>query len=423
MRPKKKIAIIGFGFEGRALFFYLQKQRVFGASHEITVLDANTKFKVPKGAKAVLGHHYLDNLKHFDILFRSPGVPHHLPEIQKVKKKLSSLTNLFFSKAKGTIVGITGSSGKTTTATLLHKVLKRAGRDAYLVGNIGVNPLGILDKLSKRSITVMELSSFQLQDVKYSPSIAIILDIYEEHLDKHKNFREYLDAKSNIIHFQKKSDVVIYCSTNAASKKMALKSKARKIPFTLPDGERLGYRIKLTGRHNYKNVMAVWLASSLLGVSEEIIRKTTERFRGVEHRLEFVREIRGVQYYNDSAATNIRSAIAAMDAFREKKIVLVGGRNKNLSLRPLAVRLKRADIRLAILFGEARDAIGATLIKKGVKKFSVRSSLARAVLDAAKKALPGEVILLAPGTASFDEFANYKERGRHFKTLVRKLSS
>jgi len=423
MRTKKKIAILGFGFEGRALFFYLQTHRPFGDSQEITILDANTKLKVPKGVGAVLGNRYLDNLGRFDVIFRSPGIPYHLSEIQNVQENVSSLTNLFFSKAKGTIIGVTGSSGKTTSATLLYKVLKRAGKDVFLVGNIGVNPLGILDQLSKRSLTVMELSSFQLQDIQYSPSIAIILDIYEEHLNKHKNFREYHEAKSNIVRFQKKSDVVMYCSTNTASKKIALKSKARKIPFTLRDGERLGYRIKLPGRHNCKNVMAVWLASSLLGVKEKIIRETIERFQGVEHRLEFVRERQGVRYYNDSAATNIRSAIAAMDAFREKKIVLVGGRNKNLNLGPLAVRLKRADIRLAIVFGEARDAIRAALMKKGVKKFFVTSSLARAVLDAAKKARPGEVVLLAPGTASFDEFANYKERGKRFKELVRKLSS
>ncbi len=418
MEPLKKAAIIGFGLEGRALFFYLRKKGNF----DITVLDKNPALKLPRGTKAVFGRNYLKGLQNFDLIFRSPGVPFNFPEIQKVKNKVSSLSKLFFERARGIIVGITGSAGKTTTATLLYKILKAAGKDAYLVGNIGINSLSVLDKLSPRSITVMELSSFQLQDLKRSPNVAVILDIYEEHLDKHRSFQEYLRAKTNIVRFQRKSDYVIYAAENKFSKRLALRSRGRKISFTGSDTAKLvPGGIKLRGGHNQKNVAAASLTARLLGARLGIIRKTALNFSGLEHRLEFVRKLRGIKFYNDSKATNIGSAVAGINAFPENKIVLTGGYNKNLNFKPLVRRLANLDVKLAILFGASRNDIAKELRKLKFKRFKTVGRLEDAVKLAYRKAKRNEVVLLAPATASFDEFKDYKERGKMFKKFVRRL--
>ena len=229
------IAILGFGREGKSVLKFLKKSSAYRYS-EITILDK--KFNAD----------YLKNLDRFDVIFRSPGVPFNLPEIQSAIKngvKVSSATKLFFQQCPAPIIGITGTKGKSTTATLLYKILKNCAQkpwrkahtnkkysrhshynfaSVYLAGNIGKPALEILPKLSKKSLVILELSSFQLQDLNYSPDVALVLDIFEEHLDKHKNFREYFDAKSNIARHQKKSDAIIYFADNKYSSAIAKKS-------------------------------------------------------------------------------------------------------------------------------------------------------------------------------------------------------
>ena len=268
-----------------------------------------------------------------------------------------------------------------------------------------------MPKLQKNSIVVFELSSFQLQDLKRSPKIAIILDIYEEHLDKHKSFKEYLEAKRNITRFQKKSDAVIYAEDNKFSNRLAKLSPGKKIPFSLPAGEKV----------QYKNIMAAALAARLFGVRENIIQKTIDSFRGLPHRLEFVREFAGVKFYNNSKATNVGSAMAGIEALDGKKVVLAGGYNKNLNLRPLVRRLAKPDVRRAIFFGAARKELRKIAESLGFSRFSLAPKLSRAVELAARYARWGEAVILSPAAASFDEFKNYEERGRRFKELVRRL--
>lgn len=412
-----KAAILGYGFEGKSLFFYLKKKKDF----EITILDKNKNLVLPRGANAVLGKNYLKNLSRHDIIFRSPGVPYNLFEIQKVKNKVTSLTKLFFDEAKGSIVGITGSVGKTTTAILLYKILKASGKKTFLAGNVGVNPLPILKKLTPSSITVMELSSFQLQDLTKSPRVAVILDISEEHLDKHKSFKEYLAAKSNLARWQKKSDFAVYAARNKLSKKLARLSPGRKIPVWAGRAKLLGYQLNIPGEYNYRNIMAVRSAAKLFGVPEKIIKKITRNFKGLPHRLEFVRSFNSVRYFNNSKATNPISAVAGIDAFSEKKIILAGGYNKNLNLAPLVRRLLRGDVRNAIFFGSARFELKKLAKKYGLSKFSSAPRLSEALKLAFNKAKPEDVVLLSPGTASFDEFENYEERGRKFKEWVGRL--
>ena len=423
MRAKKKIAIIGYGLEGESLFFYLRRD----SENDITILDRNPEVELPKGSKSVVGASYLKNLWKFDQIFRSPGVPFKLPEIQKQKNKVTSLTKLFFEeirkKDKVKIIGITGSAGKTTTSTLIFKMLKNAGKDAYLVGNIGVSFLDVLNKLSRNSIVVAELSSFQLQDLTMSPDVALVLDVFEEHLDRHKDFREYFRSKENIVRFQNKKDAVIYFADNKNSKKIVFLSRGKKIPVTAEKARNLSFETRLIGGHNLKNILAASLAATLFGVSEKIIKKTVKDFKGAEHRIEFVGSVNGVKFYNDSKATNVGEALASINIFEESKIVLMGGFNKKLNLKPLAKRAGSKDIRFVGLFGPAGGEIARFLKSFGIKKYIFKTRMWDAFIAVVKKAKRGDIFLLAPGAASFDEFHDYKERGREFKKLVTFLNS
>src|SRR3990167_11303126 len=279
---KVNIAILGFGQEGKAIFKYLKKSPQY-KNTGISILDKKTN------------KNYLKNLNRFDIIFRSPGVPYNLSEIQKAIKngvKFSSSTDLFFQNAKKIgckIIGITGTKGKGTTSTLLYQILKSAKKDVYLAGNIGKPAIELLPKIKKKSIVILELSSFQLQDLNPpagGPDIAVILDIFPDHLDAHKNLKEYFEAKSNIAKWQKKSDKIFYFDDSKRSK-----------------------------------LIAATIAKNL-GIDKKIILKTIKNFKGVEHRLEFVRQIGNIIFYNDSASTNPYTAAAAIKAFSEPKVLI-----------------------------------------------------------------------------------------------------
>src|SRR3989344_3967976 len=392
----KRVAILGFGLEGKSLFSYLKKEEDF----EITVLDRDPKIKIARGIKKVLGKSYLKNLGKFDLVFRSPGMPYNLPELKKASGRILSLTRLFFEEIKKKenirVVGITGSAGKTTTATLLYKILKHAGRKVFLGGNIGKSPLDYLEKLDSGSTVVMELSSFQLQDLNYSPDVALVLDIFEEHLDKHKNFREYFDAKSNIARHQKKSDAIIYFADNKYSSAIAKKSIGKKIQVTLESAKKFGFKLKVPGDYNYKNAMAAGAAARLFGVKRETIIETVNNFKGIKHRLDFVRNLNGEGYYKNSKETN-------------------------LDWTPLVRRLARRDIRSAVYFGVAAGELERICKLLGFSRYSKTAGLESAIKEAHKISIKGDITILSPGTASFDEFSNYEERGDKFRKWVLEL--
>ncbi len=321
-----KIAILGFGQEGKAVLKFLKKT---WPNIKPVILD---KKRDPK---------YLSRLKEFDLIYRSPGVPYNLPQIQSAVKKgvkFSSATDLFFQSAsrrsKGTIIGITGTKGKSTTSTLLYQVLKNAGRDAYLGGNLGKPAIELLPKLKKNSITVLELSSFQLQDIKYSPHIAVLLDVFPDHLDAHRDLKEYLAAKSNIVKSQKRSDLVFYFSGNRQSEKIALKSKGKKIAVA-PDTNITD--LKIPGEHNRKNAAMVMAVANELKAPQKKIIQVLKKFSGLPHRLQLVKTIKGVKFYNDSASTNPQTTAAAIISFpNHPKIIIMGGKDKNLDYEPVA---------------------------------------------------------------------------------------
>jgi len=397
-----KIAILGYGIEGKSALKFLKKKYQKAA------------FEVRDIKKQ--GKNYLENLENFDIIVRSPGIPYLLSEIQKAKKagvKITSATKLFFDNSKGKIIGITGTKGKGTTATLLYKILKAAGKNVYLAGNIGLPMLDILPKLKKNSITILELSSFQLQDMDRSPEIAIITDISPDHLNHHKSFKEYLDAKAQIV--CNPMGAVFFFPDNKYSKQIAQKSRGKKIAVS-PDPNLI---LKIPGFHNLKNASMAAAVGRGLGVKEDIIKKAISQFKGLPHRLEFVRKVNGANYYNDSASTNPAATIAALAAFSEPKILIAGGAGKRLSYRPLAEAIKKSKMRAVVLFGRDKYKIKKSV--GAVKSIFLANGLKSAVAMAERKAKTGDAVIFSPAAASFDMFKNYALRGAAFKKFVRAI--
>lgn len=403
-----KIAVLGsYGVEGKANARFLRKKY---PKAELVMLDRRH------------GKNYLKNLSDFDIIYRTPGISYNLKEIQKALRKgvnVTSGTEVFLAGARGTVIGITGTKGKGTTATLIHMVLKSAGRDVYLAGNIGKPALDLMHKLNKNSITVLELSSFQLQGINYSPHIAVVLDIFPDHLDAHKNFREYIDAKSNIATHQKHDDLIFYVPDNKYSAEIANLSAGKKIAVSQTS---FPVNLKIPGAHNVKNAAMAAAVVSHFDVSPIITIGVINNFMGLPFRLKLTRKIGGISIYNDSASTNPQTTAAALASFPGKpKVLIAGGKDKNLNYRPVADSVSRENIRSVVLFGENRAKIKKA-IGAGVKIHN-SNNLRSAVNAAMKLSKPGDIIIFSPGASSFDMFTSYIERGEEFDSIVKNLKS
>lgn len=419
-----KIAILGFGEEGRSLLRFLKKDpRYKGA--EIRILDKK------------LDKNYLKNLDKFDLVFRSPGIPWNLPELKRARRngvRFSSATRLFFEKCPARIIGVTGSKGKTTTATLLYKMLQAGGKRVFLAGNIGTSPLNLLAKLRKNDWIVLELSSFQLQDLNRSPHVAVLLTLFPEHLDMrgghggHVNVKEYYAAKANIARFQKKGDAVFFLKKNPTTARLARLGRGRKFP--VPEKGEAPFHasnLKLKGVHMYQNALAAAAAARYLGVSDRTIKRVATGFRGVPHRLELVRRIGKIEFYNDSIATSPEAAAAGVRAFSGRNIILLaGGYDKGFKYdyKPLTKALKGSQTKLVVLFGQNKKKIQKAVRAAGVptQLFSNLGNAVKIAHQAARK-LPSAAVLLSPGAKSFDQFKSYVDRGQKFKEVVGKLKS
>ena len=404
----RHVAILGFGREGRALLRYLRRKN---QSDEIVVLDRK------------LDPDYLKGLEKFDLIYRSPGIPYNRPEIQRAVKngvKLSSATALFFERAKGEIIGVTGTKGKGTTSTLIYKILKNAGRDAYLVGNIGKPAITILNRPKNNSITVLELSSFQLQDLKRSPHIAAVLGLFPDHMDAHKNFKEYFKAKANITRFQNKKDKVFYTAGNGHAEAIAKRSRGTTVKVDTRGIDPSS--LKIAGPHNLKNAAMAAAVARSLGVPEKIISKTLRNYRGLPYRLQYLTTIKGARIYNDSASTNPMTTAAAIRAFTEEpKVLIMGGRDKNLNYAPVAKALCKSNVKLVVLYGECRGKIRGSI--KGTAPIRMIAGNLEVVFKTALAAAkPGSVIIFSPGATSFDMFKDYTDRGRKFTAIAKRTA-
>ncbi len=456
-----RCSIIGLAREGTALARFLAERGV-----EVTVSDLKNEEELQENIaklkglpiRFVLGDHPGEVLDQTDVLFLSPGVPLEAPIVVEAKRRgipISSETRLFTQLCPALIIGITGSSGKTTTVSLVGQMMKASGFRTWVGGNIGRPLIRYLEEIEPTDKVVMELSSFQLEIMAWSPPIAAILNITPNHLDRHPSMEAYIEAKFNILRFQRPGDVAIlgydlisnlqYLISNLQSRILtfSLNEEVEQGAF-LRDGKapaiilRLGDReqricsadeIKLLGRHNLENVLAACAIAGVAGASRQAIANVATTFEGVEHRLELVREMGeapAVRYYNDSIATSPERTIAALRSFDQPIVLLAGGRDKHLPWDEMA-RLTLQKARRLILFGEAAPIIEEAIRVSGSgfrvsRDFIHRcQTLDEAVEMAAREAQPGDVVLLSPGGTSFDAFSDFVERGERFRELVRAL--
>lgn len=430
-----KIAIVVYHREGKSLLRYLRRTNKYPGA-KITVCDSDPNIRVPRGIETQTGPKYLENLGRFDLVFRSPGLSYYRPEFVRARKqgaRFTSLTELFFEEAGKRVpgshfIGVTGSKGKSTTATLIYKFLKSSGRKTFFVGNIGKPALDVVSRLTRDSWIVMELSSFQLEALPYSPHIAVLCEMFPEHQDVHGSIRRYYEAKENLVRHQKKGDLLFFLDHNPRTAKMAMLAKGKRIPLGKGFDIFRQEEIMLAGDHQFKNAALAAMVAKHLAVPDEIIRKVARRFPGLPHRLERIRKICGVNFFNDSASTNPTATVAAISAFRKMPHILIaGGVDKKLDYRPLANTLARANTAAVILIG--RDKLK---IAKAIKSSRIPIHYAQTMLAAVKIAyrLARQIIkrnktistvILSPAALSFDMFKNYADRGDQFRKIVRSL--
>ena len=395
------------------------------------------------GATVELGSHHEKTFLEQDLIVASPGVPADEPHLQAARAKgvtIWSEIELAYRFMKGRLIGITGSNGKTTTTSLVAHVLKGAGIHTILAGNIGTPLIGCVDAMTDCTCTVVELSSFQLELIDtFRPNIGVFLNLTPDHLDRHHTMEAYGAAKARLFENQTADDAAVLNADDPATTPYApslprlywFSRKKRVAQGAYVRGQEIVFRqdgaeevllkledIPLPGSHNVENVLAAAAATRLAGAPAKAIAKGVQSFAGVEHRLEFVSEIAGVRYYNDSKATNVDATLKALDAFPGRILVIHGGKDKGSDYTVLQKPLREKAI-LALLIGASAEKIEKQI--SGSVALERAETLERAVETASHAARRGDVVLLAPACASFDQFQDYEQRGRVFKDLVRQL--
>lgn len=451
----KRIVILGLARQGKALARFAAQAGanvVVSDKRDADVLRSELDELSDVPYEAVLGKHPLSLLEGADLLAVSGGVPDDLPLVVAARRQGIPITNdslEFIKRVRGTVIGITGSAGKTTTTALTGAMVRESGRRTWVGGNIGRPLIADVDKIQSDDIVVQELSSFQLQRWTLSPPIAAVLNITPNHLDRHKTMAAYIEAKSNIVRFQKPDEMALLSADDRGADQLKPLVRGRLRQFSLEqsvkdgafveqgkiwlsDAEREWTVCELTdiplrGRHNVLNVLAAAVLADTVGVTAEQMRRAIRSFKPVEHRLELVRIVNGVQYINDSIATSPERAIAALDSFEESLILLAGGRDKGMVWEDWSERVvERA--KAVILFGELRHMMAELLARKSTAVQSAPAvvkvaHVSEAVKVAASLAQPGDVVLLAPGGTSYDSFVDFAARGESFRQEVGQLAN
>ncbi len=440
---EKKIVVLGLGVSNRPLVRLLLTYgcKVIGCDRaNRDALDEEVLDLEKRGCELRLGDKYLDNLT-ADIVFRTPGMHPNNPAIEKLRQAGSLITSemdVFFELCPCKIIAVTGSDGKTTTTTLISEILKAAGKKVWLGGNIGTPLLPLCKQMRQDDYAVVELSSFQLMDMTHSPSVAVITNLAPNHLDVHKDMDEYVVAKKNIFRFQTNKDVLIVNADNEITRNFIGKGETKcfsRVSTTdvyLEDGYicRNGSKIVNTadilipGIHNVENYMAAILAVEGI-VEDDAVRCVAKTFGGVEHRIELVRIKDDVRFYNDSIASSPSRTIAGLHSFSEKVILIAGGYDKNIPYDILGTEICKHVKKLfanGATGQKIRDAVEASPMfpNCGIAITDCKD-FTDAVRSAAAAAQPGDVVLMSPASAAFDQFKNFMERGLYYKKLVREL--
>ena len=425
----KKVLVVGFGVEGKSLTEYFLKQ---GA--KVTIADQKTIAELPadevelfssKGVGWRSGESYLDSLVDFDLIAFSPGVKY--PTYQKIINSgvpYTTQMQLFFENTPTkNLIGVTGTKGKGTTSALIYEILKASGKNVYLGGNIGTGVLPLLDNLKPDDWVVLELSSYQLRDLKISPHIGVILNITPDHMDVHSDFDDYVGSKANIIRYQNEDDYALLNDEYEVTKKLAELTKARVEYFNKTDFAETGYQLNIPGKHNWENAAAAMKVADLLGIDQEIVNEILANFKGLPHRLEEVAVIDGVRYIDDSFATSPSPTIVGIEAFSEPKILILGGSGKIEDFSDLVnTIMNNSTIKSIITIGKSGVMVKQQLAEVGFSKvISGLPNIEEVVKEAKEIAESGDVVLLSPADASFDWFKNYTDRGEKFAEAVKKL--
>ncbi len=409
---KQKILILGMGREGQDTLEFLQQH--LPAKHIST-------------ADKTQGENYLDEIQQYDVIFKTPGIPILTPQIQQVISRgvvVTSQTQLFFELCPGTIIGVTGTKGKSTTASLIAHILQQANLPAKLIGNIGTPVLSELDRATSDSIYVYELSSFQLQGLSQSPHIAVVLNITSEHLDYHQTTDEYVAAKSHITKHQLPTDIVVYNHQSKTATAIAELSPGKQYPFNR--NQVANIKTQLKGSFNLDNIAAATTVAKLFNIREDSIMQAISSFKPLEHRLEFVGKYRGIDFYNDSLATTPVATIQAIKALGDNlETIMLGGTDRHPDLNKLAQTVNASHIKNVILFPDTGKKIWQAIESvTGSRKYNhvFAQDMKTAVEYAFEHTNPGKICLMSPSAPSFSMFKNYAERGEAFKTLVKQLS-
>ena len=451
-----KIGIIGWGVEGQSAFSY------FGDEHQYLIVNEHPRDDFPQQSDSVKVQYletekpigitgqapdlsYLNGIENCDLIIFSVTSAKNLeaifPPDDKFWTKAKTVQHIFFDKVKTkNILGVTGTKGKGTTSTLLTKMLEASGKKVFLGGNIGRSVLDFLDDVGADDWVVLELSNFQLYKLDKSPHISVCLMVVEEHMDWHPSMQDYVNAKANIFKHQSKNDIAIYFAGNEVSERLAGYSEGTKIPYFTQPGARVredgmivvgeeeaqiisSREVKLLGQHNLQNICAALTAYWQVIQDSEAASKVLASFSGLEHRLEFVRELNGVSYYDDSFGTTPETAVVAMKSFPQPIILIVGGHDKGGDYEKLASEIIKDRVKHVIAIGAIAERITNALDKLGFKNVTTGLNNMEAIISEAQRlGEPGDVVLLSAGTSSFGMFKDYKDRGNQFKQAVLALS-
>jgi len=451
-----KIAIVGWGLEGQSAYRY------FGSEHEYLIVNEEPRNDFPKKTDKidiqfidelrtpgvtsnVSDLSYLKGIKDCDKIVYTPTVRKNLeklfPQNDSFWQKATTNQHIFFEEVKTkNIIGVTGSKGKGTTSSLLALMLESAGKKVHFGGNVGRPVLDFVKEVAPSDWVVLELANFQLYKFPYSPHIGVCLMLTHEHLDWHPDIDDYLEAKSNLFRHQTKEDVAIYFASDKLAAKIATYSKGKLVPYYRSPGARLDSHgnvligeepvkiinkseIKLLGEHNLQNVCAALTTAWQVTKSPEAFARVLRTFSGLEHRLEFVRELESVKYYDDSFGTTPDTAKVAIQAFSEPKVLVLGGSDKGLPYEELVEEIAKSKVRHVITIGITGPKIAKLLRTQGINNITEGlQNMSDIVAEARNHAHAGDVVLLSTASASFGLFKDYKDRGNQFKKAVKVLT-
>jgi len=434
--PYKNVLVLGLAKSGMAAATFLMKnnKRVIvndlGASEE----DKDVQELRAKGAQVVLGSHPLSLLNNIDIIVKNPGIPYENVLIKEaIKQDIPIITEIELASLLigNRMIGITGSNGKTTTTTLIYDMFMQAHKKVKLAGNIGTVATEVASQMTNDEQMIVELSSFQLLGTRtFKPKVAILLNIYEAHLDYHGTMENYIEAKFNMLNNQDDNDIVIFNKDNSHIREHIAQATSQKIPFSIKekniDGgwvndDAVFYKdekvierkdIRLVGDHNLENILAAICCAKVNDISNEVIKRVLMTFSGVEHRLQFVEEINERLFYNDSKATNILATKKALAAFNQPTILLAGGLDRGNDFKEIIPALKH--VKAMVLFGETKEKLKAAGDEANIEHIIFAENVKEATIKAFEQSAKGDVILLSPACASWDQYRTFEERGNEF---------